>query len=321
MIYVCELLTREPEGGSAMIPLRIFLDLYGYLADLDCSGEASLSQSRAAHRFPARRDNVRHDRFDNESGPQLRVRSDGKGRLRERRLREKRPSKSLEILRDYEDDPEHFDIDIALARQSVASDKTEIEIESIDGHVFRGRREGTCDIHRLPTVEAKFGHSIITSIIDHVERNGDVDGGLPECSVDERKTTDDAFELNLGYEDGVAGREGRRRRSVAELRAHGSILRICRRSAGVSANPRASSRPEPPKEYFSRGCERRFEAGRLETIFRVSGIGPPVSPERVTAVGLWLADCARRQEGLVGPRNIHHFLCPNPDDIPECDCT
>lgn len=39
MIYVCELLTQEPEGGSAMIPLRIFLDLYGYLADLDCSGE------------------------------------------------------------------------------------------------------------------------------------------------------------------------------------------------------------------------------------------------------------------------------------------
>jgi len=39
MIYVCELLTHEPKGGSAMIPLRIFLDLYGYLADLDCSGE------------------------------------------------------------------------------------------------------------------------------------------------------------------------------------------------------------------------------------------------------------------------------------------
>lgn len=39
MIYVCELLTHEPEGGSAMIPLRIFLDLYGYVADLDCSGE------------------------------------------------------------------------------------------------------------------------------------------------------------------------------------------------------------------------------------------------------------------------------------------
>lgn len=59
-------------------------------------------------------------------------------------LREKRPSKSFEILKDYGDDPEHSDIDIALARQSVASDKTEIEIESIDGHVFRGGTSEVC---------------------------------------------------------------------------------------------------------------------------------------------------------------------------------
>lgn len=39
MIYVCELLTGEPEGGSAMIPAATFLRLYGYLAELDCSGE------------------------------------------------------------------------------------------------------------------------------------------------------------------------------------------------------------------------------------------------------------------------------------------
>lgn len=39
MIYVCELLTDEPEGGSAMIPLPIFLQLYEYLGKLDCSGK------------------------------------------------------------------------------------------------------------------------------------------------------------------------------------------------------------------------------------------------------------------------------------------
>lgn len=78
--------------------------------------------------------------------------------------------------------------------------------------------------------------------------------------------------------------------------------------------------PDPLKEFLKR-MRAEVEAGRLETIFRVPGIGPPVSPERVTAVGLWLADCARRQEGLVGPRNIRHFLCPNLDDIIECDCT
>ena len=48
----------------------------------------------------------------------------------------------------------------------------------------------------------------------------------------------------------------------------------------------------------------------------VPGIGPPVSSERVTAVGLWLAECARRQEGQVGPRNLRHFLCPNLDEKP-----
>ncbi|XP_076284932.1 ropporin-1-like protein [Lasioglossum baleicum] len=38
MIYVCELLTEEPEGGSAMILLPTFLRLFAYLAKLDCSG-------------------------------------------------------------------------------------------------------------------------------------------------------------------------------------------------------------------------------------------------------------------------------------------
>jgi len=47
-------------------------------------------------------------------------------------------------LKDYGDDPEHSDIDTVLARQSVTSDKTEIEIESIDGHVFRGGTSKVC---------------------------------------------------------------------------------------------------------------------------------------------------------------------------------
>ncbi|XP_044002226.1 uncharacterized protein LOC122848310 [Aphidius gifuensis] len=38
LILVCELFTDEPKGGSAMIPLRTMLSLYGYLAKLDCSG-------------------------------------------------------------------------------------------------------------------------------------------------------------------------------------------------------------------------------------------------------------------------------------------
>ncbi|XP_071570457.1 uncharacterized protein [Temnothorax nylanderi] len=219
--------------------------------------------------------------------------------------REKRPSKSLEILKDYGDDPEHSDIDIVLARQSVASDKTEIEIESIDGHVFRG---GMSE------------HPVIPSIIDHIEHSGGITSkSFSERNVDVRETTDDAFEFNLESEEGVIGEaeaiDYETTTTWIGLENSSEICRCLDESESDQTPP-----PDPLKEFLKR-MRAEVEAGRLETIFRVSGIGPPVSPERVTAVGLWLADCARRQEGLIGPRNIRHFLCPNLDDILECDCT
>lgn len=75
--------------------------------------------------------------------------------------------------------------------------------------------------------------------------------------------------------------------------------------------------PPPPKDPFDEFLERmkqQVEEYRLEMCFRVDGIGPTVSANRITAVNLWLADCARRQDGLVGPRNIRHFLCPDLED-------
>lgn len=37
MILVCEILTEEPEGGSAMIPVETFNDVYKFLASIDAS--------------------------------------------------------------------------------------------------------------------------------------------------------------------------------------------------------------------------------------------------------------------------------------------
>lgn len=38
MVLLCNLLTDEPDGGSAMIPLQTFANLYTFLASLDCGG-------------------------------------------------------------------------------------------------------------------------------------------------------------------------------------------------------------------------------------------------------------------------------------------
>lgn len=47
MEYICNLLTSEPKGGSAMIPLRVFLNLYEYLANLDCNDERQYDIEKA----------------------------------------------------------------------------------------------------------------------------------------------------------------------------------------------------------------------------------------------------------------------------------
>lgn len=39
MIALCELYTEEPDGGSAAIPARLFVDLYAFLAAVEASRE------------------------------------------------------------------------------------------------------------------------------------------------------------------------------------------------------------------------------------------------------------------------------------------
>lgn len=43
---LCELLSDEPEGGSAAVPLWLFRECYKYLAELDCSHEQTFFDGR-----------------------------------------------------------------------------------------------------------------------------------------------------------------------------------------------------------------------------------------------------------------------------------
>lgn len=153
------------------------------------------------------------------------------------------------------------------------------------------------------------------SIIDHAENRRDDYEGLWNRDIDAYETLDDASEFNFEEtEERIDYDEA----ATASIDLESTLEETCRCLGELETDQTLS--PDPLKEFWKRMREK-VEAKRLETIFRVPGIGPPVSAERVTAVGLWLADCARRQEGLVGPRNIRHFLCPNLDDSLEYNST
>lgn len=61
-------------------------------------------------------------------------------------------------------------------------------------------------------------------------------------------------------------------------------------------------------DMFTRRTEERYSDPNVD--YYVPGIGPVVSIERINAVQVWLMDCSRRQQGIVGPRNLRHFSCP-----------
>lgn len=66
MIMICQLLTEEPEGGSAMIPLWRFKQLYKFLASLDCSRKQIY---RNGSRVPSKSDPIAPEEKPDE-GPE-----------------------------------------------------------------------------------------------------------------------------------------------------------------------------------------------------------------------------------------------------------
>ncbi|XP_025162511.1 uncharacterized protein LOC112590399 [Harpegnathos saltator] len=219
------------------------------------------------------------------------------------------PAGSLRILKDHADEPELCEVDdeTASPRQSAVGDKTGIEIASIDRQVAVAGGDSES------TAAADVGKPSTT---DH----DDARESPSECNVDATdapKSSDRAFELSWEGEAEAVDYET----VWTDLE---SSAKSCECRLDELESDQAPPPPLPlfddPLPGFLRRMRAEVDAGRLETIFRLPGIGSPVSPERVTAVGLWLADCARRQQGLVGPRNIRHFLCPKLHDFADCDC-
>ncbi|XP_076632190.1 uncharacterized protein LOC143347146 [Colletes latitarsis] len=313
-IYVCELLTEEPEGGSAMIPLPIFLRLYGYLAELDCSGVVppTVCQSEDAEELfrpcgPISASDESSSTFDSRlyrvpTATTAEEEEDTHMDVCEPAPSESRSSDNLQTLKDYHADARRSEIDEMHQEQTVS-------LEGVTIHPMDHRE-----------------HEPNSELTDGRQLEGSPDQGLDRLDVDQDYFPDfhpDDFDSNIygGSSSDFAAEEDEKETSFEEVDDYEpvgleDILHgICECLEPVRESPREPTPPPPdPVDEFLDRMKNEVEEGRLETVFHVSGIGPTVSRDRVTAVGLWLADCARQQEGLVGPRNIRHFLCPDLQD-------
>nr|XP_031844399.1 uncharacterized protein LOC116432138 [Nomia melanderi] len=334
MIYVCELLTEEPEGGSAMIPATTFLRLYGYLAELDCSGErlcavctredaeeifqpcyptsgadetSTGTSHSSSYRVPCA-DVDEEEREEEGEGVTLnrtwaQQEDTGPRVSRVTASSRSRSSGILTVLKDYDFDARQSELDDAglplegVEIHPLKPPKHGASIEPTD-QPARSKSEPTLERRRDLLVDSRAYLADISAADTPDSFYSDLSGERGERSPAVFEEEDDY--VPIGLEDILRG--------------------ICECLEPVrEASREATPPPVDPFEEFLKRMRNEADEGRLQTVVRVPGIGPPVSAKRVTAVGLWLADCARRQEGMVGPRNIRHFLCPELQENSEDD--
>ncbi|XP_032686113.1 ropporin-1-like protein isoform X2 [Odontomachus brunneus] len=193
MIMVCQLFSHEPDGGSAMIPLNLFMEIYEYLAGLPCDDS---EKSSCDEEMSTRKDSSTHHISSINS--------------------------------------QDTDADVNLDLESMSKDevdsysKTDLSMEPIE-----------------------------SSSLEKEEKLDVLIGG--DC-VDKDNAIGERF---CGTKDAS--------------NSDGSI--------------------------FS-------ETEKAVCRLNVPGIGARLSIEQIASVAAWMIECARLQEGMVGPRNIRHTECP-----------
>ena len=122
--------------------------------------------------------------------------------------------------------------------------------------------------------------------------------------------------LKIEGNNGVSGESGRKSRSGDGKMSNRSENVSEKSSAGSSTLEKNSSKQQSARSAEDKvSSERRRRKKHVDPKFlkyypNVPGIGPRLSAEEVACVAIWMSECARVQEGMVGPRNLRHMNCP-----------
>ncbi|KAF3420500.1 hypothetical protein E2986_03999 [Frieseomelitta varia] len=255
MIMICELFTHEPEGGSAMVPVTFFLEIYGYLAGLCCDGS---------------------ERNSSDEDPTEFIMCDS------------------EYSGHQELNPEQFFIDRSVTSQDTSQD-TEADI------------------------------NLDLELVSRKDTNSSKPDTTPQSSesyVGQKKMIEDEGKQNFSNKETskmksneisiIDVESNKRSRSIDEQNLKGENTSAKSRSSSTSGESFSEKQNMQSTKDRVERCRKRktIDPKLLKYYPNVPGIGPRLSAEEVASVAIWLSECARVQEGMVGPRNLRHMNCP-----------
>lgn len=250
MIMICELFTHEPEGGSAMVPVTFFLEIYGYLAGLCCDG---------SERNPSDEDATEFIMCDFEySGHQ-------------------------------ELNSEQFFVD-----RSVTSQDTEADI-NLDLELVSRKDTNSSKANTTP----QSSESYVTKkkiIKDEREQN-----------FSNKETS----KMKSNEISAIDVESNKRSKFIDEqnLKGQNTFAESSNSISGESCSEKQSTKYKVERSMKRKNIDPKL----LKYYPNVPGIGSRLSAEEVASVAIWLSECARVQEGMVGPRNLQHMNCPSLD--------
>ncbi|XP_008209228.1 uncharacterized protein LOC100121242 [Nasonia vitripennis] len=245
MITICELFTHEPDGGSAMIPVGLFMEIYGYLASLRCDG--------------AERGSFEDLCLCSETTPSS----------------EAQAPASVGA-------PEAMAGPVSLASQDTEAD-IDLELESLT-------RDDVQSAASEPVIMS------MQSFGEETESSFRHEGQASFRSIDPTESS-----RSKG-----SGDSGTRKEEVPVTESITKKETQAIESSSIKS--KKSSEGTVASENIQKSSDKSSESARNYP--DVPGIGRRLLAEEVATVAIWMSECARRQGGMVGPRNIRHINCP-----------
>ncbi|XP_063974750.1 uncharacterized protein LOC135161258 [Diachasmimorpha longicaudata] len=331
MIHICELLTCEPVGGSAMIPHQILVNLYGYLANLDGTGQTPAETSEIGSvegttDSPSSGDILSRDSGSiytcqdescSEAGGHSKVThgwasiktlGDDRGLENCAHSAGETDEMSTEVLGN--DDRSILDDDVVKLQEDTQRLPLSDYNSSVHSPDKSSLQEGSGGEVAVYLSEDDYGGEFYGEYSHEIEERRVTKAliiGVNGSSINEDLQTLEKLKSNLIPEN-IEG-----------------ICECMEAGKKCACSGKSSEQDENFVRTFTQRIEEKYSPMHID--YNVPGIGAIVSVERVTAIQVWLMDCSRRQQGWIGPRNLRHFMCPklfdeydSSENCDDCEC-
>ncbi|XP_063632624.1 uncharacterized protein LOC134803736 isoform X2 [Cydia splendana] len=325
MILLCEVLTKEPDGGSAAIPADDFLDMYLLLARMDASKDIKYINGYREGETPRpEEEEIEEEETLSEATVDAKLKQLSSYKVQEKaevdKAKEEYTEEKEEFnpIRVWDEDGNEIPFEFY--------GEPKIEEESLEEQTKEATEEEELK------QEAENEEDVIQELIDELyearaQRLADL-----EQTFDDIAHIVDRFQL-ASYDLGmVAGRQ----MSITSgefivQHIEKEILDYIDEQIAVLPDPDLKKKKAKPEEVemvrnllynfldenldiivpeIEEVEEEELPIPEIVVVYAVPGIGPPVPEEMICDIEEYIADVSKNQADMVMPRNFRHFLSP-----------